>query len=239
MQLDHIVHFTRTSPEASSGFWNDAGFHAVTGGSHKNWGTQNALMYGPDYYIEWLAIEDRATAEASEHPLIQQLRHDGRGFGTICLRSHDLDQLAKQIEDRGFRTVGPMDAERLTGSGETIRWRLLFIDQPISSALPLPFFIEWEETDEARIAGLKQKGAITDFNESLRLDALVFSVEDPAQREAEWKSLLGGSASLENCRLVFEQGDGKAKERLREVRFESAGQEIVFEQGSYQVPRFG
>lgn len=32
MHLDHIIHFTRTSPEASSRFWNDAGFHAVAGG---------------------------------------------------------------------------------------------------------------------------------------------------------------------------------------------------------------
>lgn len=237
MKLDHIVHFTHTSPAASSQFWNAKGFHAVAGGSHKNWGTQNALMYGPDYYIEWLTVEDKMRAEASEHPLIEQLRHDGRGFGTICLRSDNLDQLATQIEGRGYKTIGPMDAERLTETGETIRWRLLFIDQPISSALPLPFFIEWEEPDEARFAGLKQKGAITELNEGLRLEALVFSVEDPAHREAQWSSLLGGSVALENCRLVFEAGKGK--ERLREVRFESAGQEIVFEQGSYLAPRFG
>ena len=237
MKLDHIIHFTRTSPIASSTFWNDAGFHAVTGGSHKNWGTQNALMYGPDYYIEWLTIEDESVAESSGHPLVEHLRHDQRGFGTICLRSDNLELLAKQIEGRGFRTIGPMDSERLTDTGETIRWRLLFIDEPISSALPLPFFIEWEEPDEARFAGLKRKGAITELNETLRLDTLVFSVEDPEQREAEWKSLLGGSISLGNCRLVFEKG--KEKERLCDVRFESAGQEIIFEQGSYQVPRFG
>ncbi|MEZ0480091.1 VOC family protein [Planococcus sp. SSTMD024] len=237
MKLDHIVHFTHTSPEASSAFWNDAGFHAVVGGSHKDWGTQNALMYGLDYYIEWLTVEDESVAEHSTHPLVELLRYDQRGFGTVCLRSDNLDRLAKQIEGRGFGTIGPMDAQRLTDTGETIRWRLLFLDQPISSGLPLPFFIEWEVPDEERFAGLKQKGAITDLNEGLRLDALVFSVEDPAQKEAEWKSLLGGSIGLENCRLVFEQGTGK--ERLREVRFESAGQEIIFEQGSYQVPRFG
>lgn len=237
MKLDHIVHFTCTSPEASSNYWNDAGFHAVVGGSHKNWGTQNALMYGPDYYIEWLTIEDESIAGRSEHPLVEQLRYDERGFGTICLRSDDLDRLAKQIEGRGFRTIGPMDAERMTETGEIIRWRLLFIDQSISSSLPLPFFIEWEEPDEARFAGLKRKGAITDLNEKMRLDALIFSVEDPARREEEWKNLFGGSLALENCRLVFEAGGGK--ERLREVRFESAGQEIDFEQGSYQTPRFG
>lgn len=237
MKLDHIVHFTHTNPEASSKFWNEKGFHAIAGGSHKNWGTQNALMYGPDYYIEWLTVEDKMRAEASDHPLIQQLRLDGRGFGTICLRSDDLDELAKQIEGRGFKTIGPMDAERLTDTGETVRWRLLFIDESITSALPLPFFIEWEEPDEARFAGLKQKGAITELNESLRLESLVFSVKDPAQREAQWRSLLGGDIDLENGRIVFEAGEGK--ERLCEVRFESAGQEIGFEQGSYQAPRFG
>jgi len=237
MKLDHIVHFTHTSPEASSQFWNEKGFHAVAGGSHKNWGTQNALMYGPDYYIEWLTIEDESVAERSGHPLVEHLRHDQRGFGTVCLRSDNLDLLAKQIEERGFRTIGPMDAERLTETGETIRWRLLFIDQPVSSSLPLPFFIEWEEPDEARFAGLKQKGAITELNEGLRLEALVFSVENPLQSEAEWSSLLGGSVALENCRLVFEAGQGN--ERLREVRFESPVEEIIFEHGRYQAPRFG
>jgi len=237
MKLDHIVHFTHTNPEASSKFWNEKGFHAVTGGSHKNWGTQNALMYGPDFYIEWLAIEDESVAERSGHPLVKHLRHDQRGFGTVCLRSGNLDLLAKQIEGRGFRTIGPMDAERLTETGETIRWRLLFIDEPISSSLPLPFFIEWEEPDETRFAGLKQKGAITDLNEALRIEALVFSVENPAQSEARWSSLLGGAVELENCRFEFEACKGK--ERLREVRFESAEQEVVFEEGRYWVPRFG
>lgn len=237
MKLDHIVHFTHTDPEASSKFWNEKGFHAITGGSHKNWGTQNALMYGPDYYIEWLTIEDESVTERSGHPLVEHLRHDQRGFGTVCLRSDNLDLLAKQIQGRGFRTIGPMDAERLTETGETIRWRLLFIDEPISSALPLPFFIEWEEPDEARFAGLKQKGAITGLNEGLHLEALVFSVENPAQSEARWSSLLGVGIDLENCHLVFEAGKGK--ERLREVRFESAEQEIVFEDGRYHAPRFG
>lgn len=237
MKLDHIVHFTHTSPEESSRFWNEIGFHAVAGGSHKDWGTHNALMYGPDYYIEWLTIEDENVAKRSGHPLVEQLRYDQRGLGTICLRSDDLKQLAKQIEARGFRTIGPMDAERLTDTGETIRWKLLFIDQPISAALPLPFFIEWEEPDEARFAGLKQKGTITELNEGLRLEALVFSVKDPEQSEAQWRNLLGGSVALENCRLSFEAGEGK--ERLSEVRFESAAQEIDFEQGSYQAPRFG
>ena len=237
MKLDHIVHFTRMSPKASSEFWNSEGFHAVTGGSHKNWGTHNALMYGADYYIEWLAIEDERVAGRSGHPLVEQLRHEEEGFGTICLRSDDLDQLASQIEARGFRTIGPTNAERLTDTGETIRWRLLFIDQPISSDLPLPFFIEWEEPDEARIAGLKRKGAITELNEHLHLDTLVFSVADPLRSEAEWSSLFGGALAFENCRLLFEQGEGQ--ERLREVRFESAEREIVFEQGVYQAPRFG
>lgn len=236
MKLDHIVHFTHTDPKASSKFWNDQGFHAVTGGSHKDWGTQNALMYGPDYYIEWLTVEDEGIARGSRHPLVEQLRHDDRGFGTICLRSDDLDQLAREIESKGFQTIGPMDAERLTETGEIIRWRLLFVDQPISSALPLPFFIEWEERDEARFAGLKKKGAMTELNESLRLEALVFSVKDPAQREAEWKKLFGDSLALENCQLLFEQGDGP--ERLREVRFESAEREIGFEKGIYRAPCF-
>ncbi|MBT2583484.1 VOC family protein [Planococcus sp. ISL-109] len=236
MKLDHLVHFTRTSPATTSRYWNDAGFHAIIGGSHKNWGTQNALMYGPDYYIEWLTVEDEGVAARSNHPLIEHLRYDQQGFGTICLRSENLELLAKQLESRGFQTIGPTDAERRTETGELIRWKMLFIDQTISVALPLPFFIEWEEADEARLAGLKSKGAIQELNEQLQLDALVFSVNNLEQSEDQWKKLLGGSLALDNCRLVFQEGTGK--ERLSKVRFASAEQELVFEQGVYQMPRF-
>lgn len=236
MKLDHIVHFTKQSPIQSSEYWNAAGFHAVAGGSHKNWGTHNALMYGPDYYIEWLTVEDEDIAASSNHPLIEHLRYDQQGFGTVCLRSDNLERLAKQLQSRGFQTVGPTDAERQTETGEQIRWKMLFIEQHISDALPLPFFIEWEQADEERFAALKNNGTIQAVNEQLQLDALVFSVNDKEQSETQWNKLLGGSLELGNCRLFFEEGDGK--ERLSKVCFASAEQELLFERGLYRVPRF-
>ncbi|MFC4711413.1 VOC family protein [Planococcus dechangensis] len=236
MKLDHIVHFTKQSPLKSSEYWNAAGFHAVVGGSHKNWGTHNALMYGPDYYIEWLTSEDEELAARSSHPLVEHLRYDQQGFGTICLRSDNLELLSKQLESRGFRTIGPTDAERQTETGELIRWKMLFIDQEISMALPLPFFIEWEQEDKGRFAALKSNGTIQAVNEQLQLDTLFFSVNDKEQSETQWKKLLGGSLELGNCRLSFEEGEGK--ERLSKVCFASAERELLFEHGLYQVPRF-
>lgn len=236
MKLDHIVHFTHTSPAKSMRFWNDAGFHAVIGGSHKNWGTQNALMYGADYYIEWLTVEHEDVAAHSEHPLVEHLRYDQQGFGTICLRSENLAELEKQLKAKDFHTDGIVDAERRTETGELIRWKMLFIKQDISSRLPLPFFIEWEEADEDRLAGLKTKGAIQPLNEQLHLDKLVFSVNNRQLSEAQWKELLGGSLELENCRLVFREAEGK--ERLSKVCFADAGQQLFFEQAHYCMPRF-
>ncbi len=236
MKLDHIVHFTGAAPEESVHYWNDLGFHAVIGGSHKNWGTRNALMYGSDYYVEWLAVEEVQVVEHSSHPLIENLRYDHRGFGTVCLRSENLAELATELEARGFQTTGVMDAERQTEAGDVIRWKMLFIEQTISEALPLPFFIEWEEPDADRFAGLKKKGSILESNERLQLDRLVFSVQDPEQSELVWKQMLGGKLELGNCRFVFRNGTGR--ERLAEVQFAGAERTVEFEQGVYQVPRF-
>lgn len=236
MELDHIVHFTKTSPLESRDYWKDTGFHAVIGGSHKNWGTRNALMYGRDYYIEWLTVENEDIAESSPHPLVEHLRYDQQGYGTICLRSGNLEELAMQLGKKGIPTGGVLDAERQTESGETIRWKMLFIEQDISGDLPLPFFIEWEEADDRRFENLKANGAIREENEQLTMDTLVFSVNDPAKREKQWKSLLDDTLELGNCRIAFQKGEGA--ERLSEVRFASGERQIIFEKGAYLVPRF-
>ena len=235
MKFDHIVHFIEGTPEGAVSFWKQQNRHAIIGGRHEKWGTRNALLYGNDSYIEWLALEEREVAESANHPLTQLLLHNGAGFGTVCFRTSSIIGLNQRLTDSGFQTSGVLDGSRQTDDGRLIEWKMLFINEEPSSRLPNPFFIQWNETDEERYEGLRSVGAIKPASESVVLDRCIFGVEDVEETSARWKELLGGSLQLDNCLIEFRKLEGN-KERLEEVHFKNAGERIVYEKGIYLMP---
>jgi len=225
MKLDHVVYFTEKSPEEIVREQNEEGKHAVIGGRHEKWGTHNALMYVKNAYIEWLSIEKRDVAVNADHPLVNLLMHDveaGDGWGTICLSVDKIERFDEEIRNKGFDTTGVLQAERRTASGLLRRWKMLFVKQPVSDELPYPFFIEWEEAEEIRLAQLREDGALIEENEGLEIRECIFSVEDPLRDTGEWAVLLSqkvgdsNDIELENVRLRFVQRDGR-KDRLKDV----------------------
>lgn len=227
MKLDHVVYFTNKSPEEVVKEKKDEGKHVVEGGRHEKWGTHNALLYIKNAYVEWLSVEHMDIAENVDHPLTRLLLHDvkyGDGWGTLCLSIEGIERFRDEIENKGFRTSGVIDAERKTTSGELKRWKMLFVEQPVSGELPFPFFIEWEESEEERLAKLREQGILTAENENLAIHECVFAVEDPLKETGEWAVLLSQKVDddhnivLENVRLKFVQAEGDLKrERLQEV----------------------
>jgi len=238
MYLDHIVHFVEEEPRMAVNFWKQQGFQAVQGGQHIKWGTHNALFYAKDCYIEWLAVEKPEIAAKANHPLTSLLLHDGEGFGTICIRTDAIEKLDERLKQSGFETSGILDAERHTGTGELIKWKMLFIEEAVSGQLPSPFFIQWQENDAARLENLRKSGALLPENESLELEKCIFGVRDVAASAERWRKLLGGKLELENCRIEF-QPSVREKERLERVAFKGAEQEITYAQGVYEMPRKG
>ncbi|TWT02287.1 VOC family protein [Planomicrobium sp. CPCC 101079] len=238
MYLDHIVHFIDGTPQEATDYWNRLGFAAVLGGQHLKWGTHNALFYVKDCYIEWLAIENHEIANRANHPLTELLLHDREGFGTVCLRTTEIEQLDKRLQKQGFETSGVLDAERRTNAGKLIRWKMLFIKEAISNQLPSPFFIQWQEPDEIRLENLRESGALQPENETLEIEECVFSVYDVAASTEKWTKLLGGVLELNNCRFKFRlANDGK--ERLEKVIFKASSQEVTFAEGVYWLPEKG
>lgn len=235
MLLDHIVHFIEETPEQAAAHWSGKGFYAAVGGRHEQWGTHNALLYLKNCYIEWLAVEKMDVARSANHPLTALLLHDRKGFGTVCFRTDRIEALDERLAKEGFETSGILNAQRKTGSGEVIRWKMLFVSEEISDQLPAPFFIEWDETDEMRYESLRERGAIQPANEELELDLLVFGVRDPEESRAKWKRILGGSLALPNGRIEFEELAGQ-KERLQRVVFKQSGKEETYEAGVYRLP---
>ncbi|NYF25887.1 VOC family protein [Sporosarcina sp. JAI121] len=225
MKLDHVVYFTEKEPAEMVEEQQVIGRHAVVGGRHEKWGTHNALLYAKNAYVEWLSVEKMSIAQQVEHPLTKLLLHDlaeGEGWGTLCLSVEGIEQFKKEVENKGFQTSGVMDAQRRTADGKIRKWKMLFVDQPVSNELPYPFFIEWEESEGIRFANLRNDGTLTPHNEQLEITECVFSVKDPLRETAEWAILLSQKVGNTNdialpnvvLRFVAHAGD---KDRLTDV----------------------
>jgi len=229
MKLDHIVYFTARSPESVVAEQQKSGRHAVIGGSHERWGTQNALLYTNNAYIEWLSVEDVKVAMESNHQLTRLLLHDlkqGDGWGTICLSVDDIADFEMYINQKGFDTSGVIKALRKTPDGGVKRWKMLFINQEISDQLPFPFFIEWEETDKVRFDRLRKEGTILPSNELLKVKKCIFNTDDPDKTASQWSLLLGkekystNSIILSNILLKFLPANNVPRQRLAKIIME-------------------
>ena len=221
MELDHVVYFSKQPPEIHVQKHEGT----ATGGRHKNWGTVNALTYTRDSYIEYLSVEHMEVTKQANHPLTKLLLHDlefGEGWGTICFRTDNMVALDERLKSEGWKTSGVLNAERETSSGFVRKWKMLFIEQEVSNELPLPFFIEWEESFEERMNSLRKDGTLQDINERMQISQCVFAVKDPIDCVKEWSRLLnidseGHMIPLPNTNIVFQHTD-VLQERLSIVK---------------------
>lgn len=231
MKLDHVVYFTEKTPIEVVEAQGKLGWHTVVGGSHKKWGTCNALMYVNNAYVEWLALENEEIATASDNPLIQLYLHDikdNEGWGTICCSVDGIAHFNEQLIEKGYSTSGVLNAERLTTQGDLRKWKMLFIKQEPTNALPYPFFIEWEMEEEERVADLRMNGTLSKENERLEVTDCLFYVADAQRTAAEWAKLLeleqveDTVLHLPNCQLKFIEGmNENLKERLADVSIQN------------------
>ena len=230
IKLDHVVYFTDKLPAEVVEDQISLGWHTVAGGSHEKWGTHNALMYVNNAYIEWLAVENQGIAEEANHQLVDLLLRDiskGEDWGTTCFSVEGLNAFNKKLKSVGYKTSGVLEAGRKTIDGDIRKWKMLFVDQELSSKLPLPFFIEWAEEEEERFTGLRKDGTITPDNERLAITECHFSVSQPAKEVARWATLLSAEVSdkntikLPNILLKFIRKESvSGDERLSDVVIE-------------------
>ena len=232
MKLDHVVYFTKSAPEETVLTQQKLGRHAVVGGKHEKWGTQNAILYTHNGYVEFFSVEKPDIAKNAHHPLTDLLLHDletGEGWGTICISVQNIEQFDIEIKKKDFFTSGVINAERKTPDGRVRKWKMLFVKQTISDQLPLPYFIEWEEAEDIRFATLRKDGIILPANDNLEITECVFSVKDPVKEVSAWATLLSQKISysnqivLPNVTLKFIPANNSSKERLSEVMIEPLG----------------
>src|SRR5215212_6556216 len=186
------------------------GFEVFLGGRHEHRGTHNALIrFGGVDYIELLGVYDPETAAESGL--------NGR-------------TLAEFVADRegGLEMVGPFEMKREKPDGRELTWRLL-VPEDIPWRRRWPFFIEWDDPDEVRLAvegvGNHANGArsvsgvgvaVRDLEEAVGLYSVLFDAE-PFRRD-EVTDLAATRASFDvrgfTIDLLSPTGNGPVREAL-------------------------
>ncbi|MCM3455153.1 VOC family protein [Heyndrickxia oleronia] len=223
LSFDHLVHIVNR-PEETIEDLSTIGLKANLGGRHEFWGTYNALSYFGLSYIEFLGIFDYTIASSiKENDLIIQANQwlpEKEGFARIALRTNDIDEVIKRLDQLKIKTIGPIKGKRKREDGKLLQWEMLFISDHVEN-LPTPFIIQWHEADEVRLKDIEQ------INNPLKLQELVFAVENGeliAEKWSQWfqlkkkapykdKKLKANciSLELEGCNLVFASPYGQGE----------------------------
>ena len=164
LRFDHLVHAVHGTPEEAAKQMQELGFHTVLGGEHTNWGTWNSLNYFDLSYIEFLAVQHEEKAKEAENPLVQETvvkLQNGEGMLQIAIRTDAIEELAVNFNKYGLHTIGPFEGKRMRKDGRLLEWKMLFVKQE-ENGPKLPFFIQWNETDEERRNDLRNSGTITE-----------------------------------------------------------------------------
>ncbi|PHF44496.1 hypothetical protein COF72_15135 [Bacillus pseudomycoides] len=199
LAFDHLVHTVRCTPKEAEKRMEELGFHTVQGGEHTNWGTWNSLCYFDLSYIEFLAVKHEDTAKQADNPLVQETvekLRDREGMLQIALRTDHIEELAVRFMEKGLQVKGPFEGKRMRNDGHLIEWKMLFVEQE-DSGPKLPFFIQWEESDESRRFDLQEVGVIVPHsNEVKEIQTIYYAVKNVHETVERWKKILEVQVSL-------------------------------------------
>ncbi|WP_080875890.1 VOC family protein [Oceanobacillus timonensis] len=192
--FDHIVHFIE-NPEEAIRTLKSKGIHAVEGGAHKNRPTYNVLSHFDLSYIEYLGTSDRQALEEMEHPqhsMIQTIMKKGfqEGFVRFIIRTDNIEAAAQRFSDKGLTVNGPVYLSREQPDGSLLEWQLLFIGDE-KDELELPYFIQWNESDEERKKALTEREMIVSHPAEASFSHINIAVNDLERTVDKWSDLLG------------------------------------------------
>ena len=118
--IDHLVIISDDLEKAKADA-TQAGFTVVTGGTHKDGNTHNALIAFRDgSYIELIA--PTSGVEGKTHRWFPRLAKGG-GLVDLCLASDDLEADTSRIRQQGRLYTGPDDNGRFRPDGVELRWK--------------------------------------------------------------------------------------------------------------------
>jgi len=196
-RFDHAV-IAVANLERAIEAYRALGFEVSLGGRHEHRGTHNALIRfnGADY-VELLGIYDPVKAIESGlngRTLAEFVRDRQGGLVGHCYATDDIEADAARMREARLEMVGPFEMRRERPDGRALTWRLL-VPEDIPWRRRWPFFIEWNDPDEVRLAveGLGDHAngarsvsgvavAVNDLEEAVRLYSLLFG-QEPTRRD--------------------------------------------------------
>ncbi|MGN1402360.1 MAG: VOC family protein [Bacillus sp. (in: firmicutes)] len=214
-QFDHVVHFVESPEEAKEELLR-LGLHAVSGGKHESFGTYNSLSYFGLSYIELIGVFDKSLAELkaeAPYSLRESIAQGGyvEALTRIALRSENLEAEAERFRALGLEVHGPTPMSRKRTDGSVLTWKLLFVGKPDEQP-DLPFFIQWEQSDEDRKADLKKQGTMASHNlGEVALSSVGIAVHDREATVERWARYLG----LEVAEVFADEGLQATGQRLK------------------------
>jgi catechol 2,3-dioxygenase-like lactoylglutathione lyase family enzyme len=116
------------------------GFDVRPGGVHTGRGTENAIAFNAEDYVELMAVRDRAEylAASPDGGLLEFLAKGG-GFRYVAVQSDDLAADVAAMRGRGVDVSDVADGERRTPAGQLLLWKAARLGP--ANALPI-FFIQ-------------------------------------------------------------------------------------------------
>lgn len=247
---DHTVHYVNDLHKAIEKF-KEEGLIAFIGGSHKQWGTYNALSYFDLCYIEFLGVEDRKLAESIVEPndVVKdsiKLLPDREELSRVALRTDDIAAVRKQLSPFQVDMSPIMNGKRLDAQGNLIEWKMMTIAGEYQG-LPYPFVIQWVGDDQERRERLIDSGVIQKHPAGdIRIKEAVFEVENPIAVAKHWQDLFGFEMGLNDStetrlvvgeqNFVFTQG---LTNRMQQLYFQTEnpllkGKTITIGEGEYK-----
>lgn len=194
MKWDHLVHYVNDLAKPVEIF-GAHGLVAFKGGSHKDWGTYNALSYFGLTYLEFLGIENLELAKATEHNLVVKdavkLLPEHEVLSRVVIRTDDIEEVAASLKAAGLSLSPIIDGKRLDNEGRLIEWRMMTIAGDFGG-LVYPFIIQWSGTDTERVERLTSSGVIKPHPAGeVEIVRAVFHVSDPEAAANHWGTIFG------------------------------------------------
>lgn len=186
MALTRIDHVMICVPDLKAGIetYRRLGFDVHYGGVHPGGGTENAIAFFEDDYLELLSIRPGEQAQAGA-ALVEFIARGG-GLRYLAVQSDDLAGDVTAMRRRGVDVSDATDGARRTPAGRELRWRAARLGA--GNALPI-FFIEHVTSLAERRRQVPQP--IEHPNGVLRPERAYIAVADVAKAADVYARVLG------------------------------------------------
>jgi hypothetical protein len=180
-RVDHLMVCV---PDLAAGI----GFHVAPGGVHPGRGTENAIAFTGEEYLELMSLRDRdeyLAATGGAGSLVDYLARGG-GFRYVAVQSDDLAADVAAMRARGVDVGDVTEGARRTPGGQELRWKSATLGA--RDALPI-FFVQHltplaDRRRQAAPAGAHPNGV-------LRVDRVYIVVENVRATAERYGRVLG------------------------------------------------